>query len=60
MTVIYPCFEMGYNADYCYSHSLGAEEMQIMRANINEIHGLFGDPEFENYATAIAELCLGE
>ena len=59
-TVIWPCYQDGENADYCYSHALGAEEMQILRANADDILKVNDNPEFLAYAYEIAQLCLGE
>lgn len=59
-TVIWPCYQDGENADHCFSHALGAEEMQILRANADDILKVNDNPEFLAYAYEIAQLCLGE
>lgn len=60
LTVIWPCYQDGKDAEYCYRHALGAEEMQILRANAEDILGAMDNPEFLAYAYEIAQMCLGE
>lgn len=54
-TVIWPCYQEGYDAIECVN-SLGAQEMQFLRRYRNEIELTNDNPEFIGFALEVADM----